>query len=163
MRESGSAFTSLLAQPEVGKFLTDLRIIDPDTNEFFLWHGTKPALAKTLAQEGFDERVANLGGLYGAGSYFADAACKSNQYADETNAQGERCMLYCRVTMGEAFKTDTLHTNARRAPDNPSTPGRPYDSIFAEKDVGNSGTQSHNEYVVFRSQQCYPEYIIWYK
>ena len=29
----------------------------------------------------FDERVARLEGLYGAGSYFADALCKSHQYA----------------------------------------------------------------------------------
>lgn len=71
-------------------------------------------------------------------------------------------MLYCRVLMGEAFMTDRLHNDERRPPDNPSTPGQPYDSIFAEQGVGNHGKQQHNEYVVFHGQQCYPEYIVWY-
>jgi hypothetical protein len=114
---------------------------------------------------GFDERVANLKGLYGGGSYFADAACKSNQYATKPNANGEKVMLYCRVTMGEAYRTATLHNtgDVRRAPDNPATPKRPFDSIFAEQGVANGGAQKHNEYVVFRAQQCYPEYVVWYK
>ena len=39
------------------------------------------ALPLVQSKHGFDERVARLEGLYGAGSYFADALCKSHQYA----------------------------------------------------------------------------------
>ena len=78
----------MLTQPEVGKFLlaANKHIIDSDLNEFFLWHGTDPGTVDILAAQDFDERVATLGGLYGGGSYFADAACKSTQYASTTNA-----------------------------------------------------------------------------
>ena len=43
-----------------------------------------------------------------------------------------------------------------------ATPGLPHDSIFAEEQVARNGQQVHNEYVVFRSNQVYPEFIIWY-
>ena len=119
-------------------------------------------MADIIATGGFDERVASLGGLYGAGSYFADTFCKANQYATQTNAQGEHCVLYCRVTMGSVHKTTVTHRNARRPVDNAATPGAPYDSIFAETGVANGGRQTHNEFVVFRHDQVYPEYIVWY-
>jgi hypothetical protein len=138
------------------------RVVDAEINEFGLWHGTKPEVADILATAGFDERVADLRGLYGAGSYFADTMCKSNQYSTQVNAAGEHCMLYCRVTMGSAFKTAQTHQNLRRPEDNPATPGAPFDSIFAETGVANRGHQAHNEFVVFRHDQVYPEYIVWY-
>jgi hypothetical protein len=139
------------------------RVIDAQANELWLWHGTRPETAQTLAEWGFDERVANLQGLYGAGSYFADSASKSHQYSRRhKDAQGHHCMLYCRVAMGSPFLTNTEHKNARRAPENPATPGLPHDSIFGGEGVGRGGQQVHNEYVVFRSNQVYPEFIIWY-
>ena len=148
--------------PAVARLVNGERVLDAGTNEFWLWHGTKPPLADILATSGFDERVASLGGLYGAGSYFADAMCKSNQYATETNAGGEHCMLYCRVTVGCAYRTAITHVNERRPPDNAATPGAPHDSIFAETGVGNGGQQSHNEFVCFSKEQVYPEFIVWY-
>jgi hypothetical protein len=38
-------------------------VIDADVNEVFLFHGTSPDIANMIAQHGFDERVASLGGL----------------------------------------------------------------------------------------------------
>jgi hypothetical protein len=38
-------------------------VIDADINEVFLFYGTSPDLASVIAQHGFDERVASLGGL----------------------------------------------------------------------------------------------------
>jgi hypothetical protein len=144
-------------------YISDHRILDAEINEYWLWHGTKPDTAEILATSGFDERVAKLTGLYGAGSYFADAMCKANQYATDVNAAGEHCMLYCRVTMGAAFKTTGSHQGLRRPEENSATPGAPYDSIFAEKGVAHEGRQTHNEFIIFRHDQVYPEYIIWYK
>ena len=147
----------------------DSRVINSACNELWLWHGTKPDTADILAEEGFDERVARDTGLYGAGSYFADCSSKSHQYrgthrgarveAPESMREGKHCMLLCRVLMGDAFQTTTTH-NDRSCPTRKPPCGK--DSIFAEEGVANGGQQTHNEYVVFRSQQVYPEYIVWY-
>ena len=110
-----------------------------------------------------DERVANLRGLYGAGSYFACNACKSHQYAAANKDSADLVMLVCRVSMGIPYCTAAQHGNARRAPDNPATPGRPFDSIFAEHGIANSGKQHHNEFVVFDMSQVYPEFIVRYR
>jgi hypothetical protein len=126
---------------------------------------------EVLAEHGFDARVASDSGLYGAGSYFADASSKANQYAtaqrarQPLNADGHHCMLSCRVTMGDAYMTPGTRLRKRLPPNNPATPGLPYDSVFAEEghtDRGRPGPQFHNEYVVFAKAQVYPEYVIWY-
>jgi hypothetical protein len=112
--------------------------------------------------------------LYGGGTYLADAASKANQYATSPttdhplNADGHHCMLSCRVTMGDPYMTPGPLKGKRRPPNNPATPGLPYDSVFAEEEVtdngqgGGPGSQFHNEYVVFAKAQVYPEHVIWY-
>jgi hypothetical protein len=165
-------------------------VIDSESNEFWLWHGTSASINIThpdgsvqrqetwevLARHGFDERVGgdSNGGLYGKGIYLADAASKANQYATAPiatppmNAAGHHCMLSCRVTMGDPYRTPGSLQGQRRPPNNPATPGLPYDSVFAEEGVtdnglgGGPGSQFHNEYVVFSKAQVYPEYVIWY-
>ena len=118
-------------------------------NEFYLFHGTSSKMAGIISEHGFDERVADMTGLYGAASYFASNACKSHQYSFKHKDSSNLVMLVCRVTMGMSYCTLTDHKNARRAPENPATPGRPFDSIFAEHGVARRGNQRHNEYVVF--------------
>ena len=71
-------------------------------------------------------------------------------------------MLLSRVTMGSVYPTAKQHVDERRPPDNPDTPGRPFDAIFARAGTANGGVQKHNEYVVFASTQAYPEYLITY-
>ncbi len=145
-------------------------VTDEDTNEFWLWHGTKPETWEVLARHGFDQRVAEDGGLYGAGSYFADASSKSHQYAAVRNGDGHHCMLSCRVTMGHPYMTPGRLQGQRRPPLNtagetvPAVKGLPYDSVFAEEGVTDNGVglQFHNEFVVFEKAQVYPEYVIWY-
>jgi hypothetical protein len=137
--------------------------LSADVNELFLFHGTSDETAMTIARHGFDERVASLGGLYGAGSYFADSSCKSHQYT-RRSAAGEHVLLLCRVTMGWPFATSTMHPNQRRPPENPAMGSgkRPFDSIFAESGKAKGGAQFHNEFVVFDRNQAYPEYVIYY-
>ena len=124
-----------------------------------LQHGTKHDTADILAETGFDHRVAHLKGLYGGGSYFADAFCKANQYAETPNARGQHCVLYCRVLVGHAYRTKTHHQDARRPPvKDASDPKKgTYDSIYAEIRVANGGKQQHNEFVVFENNQVYRE------
>jgi len=146
-------------QPALNGSKNDL---SADINEFYLFHGTSSRKASVIAEHGFDERVAEMGGLYGAGSYFASSACKSHQYSHENKDSSCFVMLVCRVTMGQPYCTSRTHSNERRPPDNPATPGRPFDSIFAEKGIAHSGSQQHNEYVVFDRLQVYPEFIVRY-
>ena len=87
------------------------RVLCETTSEMWLWHGTKPSLVDTVCSFGLDPRKSNLHGLYGAGSYFADASSKSHQYSKHTDADGCRCMLLCRVTMGNPYMTDKVSEN----------------------------------------------------
>ena len=131
--------------------------LDPDANEVFLFHGTDPQLAKVIAKHGFDERMGNLSGLYGGGCYFAENSCKSNQYARATTAGGEHAILYCRVAMGDAFRTSSQLKNRRRAPDKPGGGGGTFDSVLAS-----GGAQVHREFIVYDRNQVYPEFIVYY-
>eukprot|EP00961_Rhodomonas_salina_P094714 1274660-Rhodomonas_salina.1 len=65
--------------------------------------------------------------------------------------------------MGLPFRTTVQHQHVRRPPDNPSTPGRIFDSVFAEQGVANQGRQVYNELIVFDRSQVYPEYMVFYE
>ena len=74
-------------------------------------------------------------------------------------------MLSCRVTMGDPYITPRPLPGGRRPPSNPATPYLPHDSVFAKEGVTMRSVterQFHNEFVVFKGAQIYPEYIIWY-
>ena len=60
-----------------GDVLDADQLLEPGLNEHFLFHGTSEDVADVIVQHGFDERVASLSGLYGAGSYFANQSCKA--------------------------------------------------------------------------------------
>ena len=79
--------------------------LDASLNEVYLFHGTSPDTAALISQVGFDERVANTKGLYGAGTYFAENSCKSMQYTRSPNANGEYTIIYSRVLLGHAYRT----------------------------------------------------------
>ena len=55
--------------------------LEPALNMVYAWHGCEWSVAEKVAREGFDERLAWRGGLYGTGCYFALEACKALQYA----------------------------------------------------------------------------------
>jgi hypothetical protein len=137
-----------------------------DINEFYVFHGTSLETAELIRKGGVDQRMGSLNSLYGAGSYFAINSCKSHQYSSAKASQkgntSNLVMLVCRVAMGSPYCTATSHKRLLLPPENPATPGRPFDSIFAEHGIANGGQQHHNEYVVFDRHQVYPEYIVQY-
>ena len=151
--QPGGPFPRLDSKANVSRLVHGARVIDPGVNEYWLWHGTDASTADILAQTGFDIRVASRSGLYGAGSYFADAFCKANQYAGTPNARGQHCVLYCRVLVGNAYCTTAHHQNELRPPplDAGDATKGVYDSIYAEIGVANGGAQKHNEFVVFEN------------
>jgi len=152
--------------------------LDNVTNEVFLWHGLPSENVPMVAHSGLDERIANCKGLYGAGIYLTDQWCKALQYARARNCsirhkrcgqryrcscQGPKRVLLCRALLGEAYyvkPTDRLQGQRRPPERHTAGPGMVYDSIIAERGVGNGGWQNHSEFVLFDRKSVYPEWII---
>jgi hypothetical protein len=66
------------------------------------------------------------------------------------------------VVLGWACPITGGNESDRRAPKNPATSGRPFDSVFGQAGVGNRGKQVHSEFVLFEGDQAYPEYLVYY-
>ncbi|XP_073238303.1 poly [ADP-ribose] polymerase tankyrase-2-like [Porites lutea] len=133
------------------------------SNERMLFHGS--AFINAILQKGFDERHAYIGGMFGAGIYFAEDSSKSNQYVygigggsgcalhkDKSCYLCERQLLLCRVALGKPFYQFSAVKMAHAPPGHHSVTGRP-----------SSEGLSFAEYVVYRGEQAYPEYLITYK
>ena len=93
------------------EFARELKV-DLAGNERLLLHGTGDLkVAKAIATEGFDNRVAR-NGLFGKGTYFAAQTCKSAQYAtldgtkSKASPQMVGTMLIARVAIGDPFYTE---------------------------------------------------------
>ncbi|XP_076345953.1 tankyrase isoform X1 [Tachypleus tridentatus] len=132
-------------------------------NERMLFHGSP--FINAIVQKGFDERHAYIGGMFGAGIYFAENSSKSNQYVygigggtgcpvhkDRSCYICHRQLLLCRVTLGKSFLQFSAMKMAHAPPGHHSVVGRP-----------SVGGLSYPEYVVYRGEQAYPEYLIIYQ
>lgn len=133
------------------------------SNERLLFHGSP--FINAIIQKGFDERHAYIGGMFGAGLYFAENSSKSNQYVngimggtgcaqhkDRSCYTCNRQMLLCRVSLGKSFYHFSPLKMAHAPPGHHSVVGKPM-----------GGGLSYPEYVVYRGEQAYPEYLITYQ
>ncbi|XP_018580221.1 tankyrase [Anoplophora glabripennis] len=131
--------------------------------ERMLFHGSP--FINAIVQKGFDERHAYIGGMFGAGIYFAEHSSKSNQYVygigggtgcpthkDRSCYTCHRHLLLCRVTLGKSFLQFSAMKMAHAPPGHHSVAGRP-----------SAGGLNFPEYVVYRGEQAYPEYFITYQ
>lgn len=109
---------------------------DVGANERLLFHATPRAAAGGIVREGFDASRAGsaFGTALGPGIYVSPFASFSHGYS-KTDSSDKRCMLLCRVLLGD----DT---------------GR---------DSKSDGATKPNQYVVRREQQILPHYIIYYQ
>uniref|UniRef100_A0A8C2TL26 Poly [ADP-ribose] polymerase n=1 Tax=Coturnix japonica TaxID=93934 RepID=A0A8C2TL26_COTJA len=132
-------------------------------NERMLFHGSP--FVNAIIHKGFDERHAYIGGMFGAGIYFAENSSKSNQYVygigggtgcpihkDRSCYVCHRQMLFCRVTLGKSFLQFSTMKMAHAPPGHHSVIGRPSVNGLA-----------YAEYVIYRGEQAYPEYLITYQ
>eukprot|EP00947_MAST-08B_sp_MAST-8B-sp1_P006326 g6326.t1 len=127
-----------------------------ELNEVFLLHGTKPDVVEKIVERGFDERVGNLNGLFGAGIYFAENSSKSNQYVASRPRDDRFYMFLARVRLGTPQHVQGTCQRRRRPDERPGTSGKKiYDSL-----IGNS---DHREFIVYDRTQTYPEFLIEYK
>ncbi|KAF0287606.1 Tankyrase-1 [Amphibalanus amphitrite] len=131
--------------------------------ERILFHGSP--FINAIVHKGFDERHAYIGGMFGAGIYFAENSSKSNQYVhgigggtgcpthkDRSCYVCHRQLLMCRTTLGKSFLQFSAMKMAHAPPGHHSVVGRP-----------SAGGLSFPEYVVYRGEQAYPEYLITYQ
>ncbi|KAG8435238.1 hypothetical protein GDO86_013259 [Hymenochirus boettgeri] len=133
------------------------------SNERMLFHGSP--FVNAIIHKGFDERHAYIGGMFGAGIYFAENSSKSNQYVygigggtgcpvhkDRSCYVCHRQFLFCRVTLGKSFLQFSAMKMAHSPPGHHSVTGRPSVNGLALA-----------EYVIYRGEQAYPEYLITYQ
>eukprot|EP01087_Luapelamoeba_hula_P022867 TRINITY_DN8303_c2_g1_i1.p1 TRINITY_DN8303_c2_g1~~TRINITY_DN8303_c2_g1_i1.p1 ORF type:complete len:423 (+),score=50.16 TRINITY_DN8303_c2_g1_i1:194-1462(+) len=155
-----------------------------DANEYYLFHGLNPSILTKILDHGFDERVSNLAGMFGCGIYFAEDSSKSSQYSHSTQCQqvgaiysgqasvctcartcdDDRCMLICRVTLGEPWmrlEPTDKQKPLRRPPERDN--GYLFDSVIGESRAHNSDAcLDFREFIVYDRRQAYPEYIVHY-
>uniref|UniRef100_A0A8C1T6S4 Poly [ADP-ribose] polymerase n=1 Tax=Cyprinus carpio TaxID=7962 RepID=A0A8C1T6S4_CYPCA len=122
-------------------------------NERMLFHGSP--FVNAIIHKGFDERHAYIGGMFGAGIYFAENSSKSNQYVygigggtgcplhkDRSCYMCQRHLLFCRVTLGKSFLQFSAMKMAHSPPGHHSVTGRPSVNGLALA-----------EYVIYRGEQ----------
>ena len=140
-----------------------------DVDEKILLHGTSWDNANSIVREGFDHRTC-YGGMYGAGVYFACAACKSNQYTCNLHKTPgsmpfctcERTLIIARVALGDAYVAKEIR-NDRRPPMRAGS--GTYDSIVVKPGFisgHHNSQQVHQEFVIFDREQAYPCYVVQY-
>lgn len=126
---------------QVKSFINSLHL-DSDRNERLLFHGSPAKGARqqetgmvlfpeedcspvfAIKKTGFDERLGNVKGMYGSGTYFADMASKADQYAGQYNPPGTpngtvgevATMFLSRVVLGCPYRTDQSLEQLRRPP-----------------------------------------------
>lgn len=141
--------------------------LENDVNERLAFHGTSSAHVESIAQEGFDERLADEGGLYGMGIYFAEESCKSFQYCKRAQ-NDEHCIMVVRLILGRAYIAQGPMQRQRRPPqlDQSDASAGLFDSVVVNRGTPNGqalGTQQHREFVLFAGEHAYPEMVIYFK
>jgi hypothetical protein len=137
----------------------DLYRLDSDANEAFLFHGTNDDAAGKITRGDFLVNLAgsNAGTLYGRGVYLAESVSKSDEYTKE-NANGERCLLVCRATLGFVNYTDEVAPDVDKLVK--SCTDGPYHCVLGDREKCRG---TFREIIVYDDDQVYPEYVIWYK
>lgn len=132
--------------------------LDARVNEWYLWHGTSAAAADHICKNDFKLRLAGTatGSLYGPGSYFAESITKADEYSRTEG--GTNTVLLCRVLGGRVRYCDERSPDADQLTSD-CVEG-PYDSILGDR-VKTSNT--YREFIIFDTEDVYPEYIITYR
>lgn len=130
-----------------------------EVNEWYLFHGTNPKVAKLICEGDFQVRTSgsNTGTLYGRGLYFAESITKSDEYA-KPDENGNYAVLLCRVLGGRVLYND------EETPDPDELVHQcvegPYDCVMGDRKKI-KGT--YREFVVFDTEDVYAEYLIEYR
>ncbi|XP_033102427.1 uncharacterized protein LOC117105410 [Anneissia japonica] len=123
--------------------------------ELQLFHGTTEESVDDICRENFDFRLSGTraGAVYGQGAYFARKASYSNHYAG-ADAHNIKKMFVARVLVGRY----TFGTKDMRRPPYVD----PLDKTKGMYDSCVDNASDPNIFVIFDTQQVYPEYLITY-
>lgn len=132
-------------------------------NEFFLFHGTKPASAQKICMSDFrlDLSGSNVGNLYGPGIYFAESSSKADEYATDDHDglyKGLYAMLLCRVCLGNPIFSADVHPNASELQGKLDAGG--FHSIVGDRA---RAVGTFREFVIRDPRQAYPAFAIIYR
>jgi len=129
-----------------------------EVNEHYLFHGTSPSGALGIIKEGFDMRKNRTQDelLFGSGAYFAEAASKFDEYAQADEFSGMCAVLVCRVLCGEMYVA--LSKLDPRIYGDPEFVDK-YDGVLGDREAS---VGTYREFVVFKQEQAYPEYLVFY-
>ena len=123
-------------------------------HERSLYHGTTPCAVEAICKRNFDWRLSGKNATkFGEGSYFAKDASYSHRYATK-DADGIHHMFVAKVLVGSYIKGQANYRTP--PPKNPEDPGSDlYDSCVDSQ-------SNPSIFVIFDTDQLYPEYIISY-
>lgn len=133
----------------------------PALNEVYLFHGSSPAGALGIGNDGFNmSKVgSNVGTMFGGGAYFAEASSKSDEYANTDPGgvfAGKYAFLLCRVLVGNAFYITQSDIPAIEE----ALATGSYDAVLGDREAA---VGTYREIVVFDESQIYPEYVVVYE
>jgi hypothetical protein len=133
--------------------------LDASCNEWFLWHGTSAEGALRICDTDFQQRLAGsaTGTLYGPGTYFAESITKADEYA-KGDEHDVHTVLLNRVVGGRVRYTDETSPDAVGLTED--VLHGDYHCVLGDREKCRG---TYREFVVFASDQVYPEFIVTYK
>lgn len=132
--------------------------LNEEINEWYLWHGTSASAAHNICSTDFKMQLAGsaTGTLYGKGTYLAESITKADEYA---KLEGDTCtVMLCRVLGGRVRLCEERTPDAEELTNDCLI--RSYDCVLGDRRKV-SGT--YREFVIFDTENVYPEYILNYK
>jgi len=134
--------------------------LDSSLNEAYLWHGTHVRAALSIAQNDFrlDLAGSGAGTMYGKGAYMAESITKADEYAEDEPGgyyDGVFAVLLLRVCLGKYYYTTSRDTTAKD-----KVLSGAYDSTLGDRAAA---VNTFREFVVYNSDQLYPEYVVLYQ
>jgi len=154
--------------------------LDASINEWYLFHGSRPAALANILLANFRLTLAGSGAtwkdpgkalgtpLYGFGLYFAERITKADEYAHaiqegdplpvSSGAEDLYAVLLCRVLGGRSnlVTTNEIERDKLRK----DVFDGPYHSVFGDR-VSSLG-KPYKEVVVYDKDQTFPEYLLVY-
>ncbi|CAE8660909.1 unnamed protein product [Polarella glacialis] len=151
----------------------------PNLNQFYLFHGTSPQDAVSIASTGFDlDRSGSLkaassgkkkGRMFNTGVYLADCASKADEYASESSGRksggkskgGIFAMLLCRVLLGRVLRVTRAVGGAGADPGLAGTlRTASCDTLLGDLEES-CGT--YKEFIIPETAKVFPEFVIGYQ
>jgi len=134
--------------------------VDNSINEFWFWHGTGKEGAAGITDTDFDMKRAGsaAGTMFGAGLYFAESCMKADEYT-RPDDRGLNPLILSRVTCGRMYYCDAKYPSDKKAELEGSCMGGGYHCVLGDREKVRG---TFREFIVFDSDQVYPEYIVWY-